>query len=198
MKMNAIKRASYLLLCAGGLLILSACSTTVPTEGKRTEKETSIFGYELGPPRRYDTIKTLCIPRVENMTREPHLQLEATNLIIDEFTREQTYTVVPHTNTADGVLYVTLRDIDKATVRYMDRSEDEREKGIPVEFRIRVVADVRMVNPKTNNLIWRHRNLRGKYDFQAEGDFGDSERDALIEACKDLALEINQAAVERW
>jgi len=192
-------RVAACLLCSSTVFFITACGTVAVSEdGKKAEKETSLFGYQFGPPSRYDTIKTICIPRIENMTREPHLQMEATNLIIDEFTREQTYTVVSHTNTADAVLYVTLSEIDKSTVRYMDRSENEREKGIPVEFRVRVVADVRMVNPRTNNLIWRHRSIRGKYDFQAEGDFGTAERDALIEACKDLAMEINQAAVERW
>lgn len=181
------------------LLFLCACTqVAVREDGHHEEKPTTILGYRLGPPARYDNIKTLAIPRIKNETREPHLETEMTSLIIDEFVREQTYTVVPHTNTADGVLYVTLRTLDMSTVRWIDRSQDKQMKGVPIEFRIRLVADVRMENPHTQNLIWQHRGLTGRYEFESAADFGSAKRDAILEASKDLALRINQAAVERW
>ena len=190
---------------AGWLLIpvlLAGCATTTVKHGEpAAEKEGfSLLGYQLGSPQRYDAVKKIHIPRVANLEeiREPHLDMEATDIIINEFTKEQTYEVVPRQEQADAVLKVTLTKIDMGAVRYIDRDQNKTERGVPNEYRINVFADVQMLNAANSNLIWKVSGIRGMYDFIAPDNFQEGKREALLHSCGDLARRILEAAVERW
>ncbi len=182
--------------------LLFGCATTETSDGEKPlGKKVSVLGYDFGSPKRDDNIKKIFIPRFHDETREPHIQMEATNLLINEMTREQTYIVVPRRKEADGVLYVNLKKISMGSVRYIDKSqsnEDERNRGVPIEYKIVVLADIEMLDAKTGDAIWKEKNVRGKYDFSVPDAFLEGKREATIQACADLAKEITEAAVERW
>jgi len=181
--------------------LLFGCATTETSDGEKPlEKKISVLGYDFGSPKRDDNIKKIFIPRFHDETREPHIQMEATNLLINEMTREQTYIVVPRRNEADGVLYVNLKKLSMGSVRYIDKSqsEDDRNRGVPIEYKIVVLADIEMLDAKTGKAIWKEKNIRGKYDFSVPDAFLEGKREATIQACADLAREITEAAVERW
>ena len=181
--------------------LLLGCATTETSDGEKPlEKKVSVFGYDFGSPKRDDNIKKIFIPRFHDETREPHIQMEATNLLINEMTREQTYIVVPRRDEADGVLYVNLKKITMGSVRYIDesQSEDDRNRGVPIEYKVIVLADIEMLDAKTGDAIWKEKNVRGKYDFSVPDAFLEGKREATVEACADLAKEITEAAVERW
>ena len=180
-------------------VLFFGCSTMETTEGdKPVEKQFSVFGYDFGSPKRDDNIKKIFVPRFHDETREPHIQMEATNLLINELTREQTYIVVPRKKEAEGVLFVTLKKISMGSVRYVDESQSRKERGVPIEFKVVVIADVEMLDAKTGDPVWKERNIRGKFDFDAPEAFLEGKREATIQACADLAKEITQTAVERW
>ncbi|NLF40761.1 hypothetical protein GX586_15065 [bacterium] len=181
-------------------LFLFGCKTTTVTEGEKpVEKEgLSVFGYRFGSPERRDSIKKLHIPRIGNRTREPHLSTEGVNIIISEFTREQTYEVVPTADEADGILHVMINSIDMNSVRYVDRKQNDRLKGLPLEYAIVITADVSMENALNGNTVWSEKNIIGRYSFIADMEFTETRREAIELAMGDLAKEIVQTAVERW
>ncbi len=187
--------------CAAGtlLVLLAGCGTTTVPEGTPPlSKDVSIAGYRLGPPAREDGIRTLHIPRVKNNTREPHLEMEVTSILINEFTREQSYLVVPRKDEADGVLDVTITELKINTVRFSNEETRTDERGVPVEFMVVVRADVAMINARTGEAVWKLPEMRGRYDFTPGGDFLDAKREAIIQACSDLSREICDAATEQW
>jgi len=182
-------------------LLLFGCTTVeVSQNGKVTKKSMSLFGYDFGPPKRSDGIYKLYIPRIGNQSREPHLQMEATNLIIDEFTKEQSYYIVPRENEADGILDVVITKISMSPVRYIDKSRDKAAQGVPVEFRVVVYASVEMKNAKTKKKVWKINKITGRYTFNTTPNFPfqEAKRTAIIQACSDLAHEIIDNSVERW
>jgi len=160
----------------------------------------SVFGYRLGSPPRYDSIKKIHLPRVLSriQSEEPHLQMEATNIIIDHFTRELTYDVVPVVDEADGILIVELTDLDSTAVRYADRGTSWNRKSIPSEYRIQIMASVRMLEAGTSNLVWEAKRVRGKFDYNMNEDYQLIRRESILQATGDLAREIVETAVERW
>jgi len=181
------------------MLMMAGCGTTVVPDGTPPlSKDISVAGYRLGPPTREDGIRSIHIPRVDNATREPHLEMEVTSLLINEFTREQSYQVVPRKEDADGVLHVKITEVKLNTVRFSNEEARTDQRGVPVEFVALVKADVEMINARTGEVVWKMPEMRGRYDFMPAGDFLEAKREAIIQACSDLAREICDAASEQW
>jgi len=162
MKIRTNKTKSVLSKISKGIislltvLLIFGCTTVETMEdGKVTKKTVSILGYNLGPPAREDGIYKLYIPRIGNQSKEPHLQMEATNLIINEFTKEQSYYIVPRPDEADGVLNVVITKISMSPIRYVDRKINKNAAGVPLEFRVVVYANVEMQNAKSKKTVWR-------------------------------------------
>jgi hypothetical protein len=101
--MKKLDHRHYAWLCAATLLLLLAgCQTTTVQEGEKPlKKDVSIAGYHLGSLPRQDNVHKLFIPRATVLVREPHLQTEFINILISEFTKEQTFEVVPREEEAD-------------------------------------------------------------------------------------------------
>jgi len=180
------------------LLLLTSCATTVQEGEKPLRKDVSIAGYKLGSVERHDTVKTLHIPRATVLYREPHLQTELSNLIINEFTKEQTFEVVPRAEEADATLFVTLNDIKQNAIQYTDQKQDEWAAGVAQAWLVQVFADVKLVDNRTGEVLWSNNNMRGSYDFMPTGDFLDLRREAINQACADLAKEICDNITEPW
>ena len=190
-----------LVLAVVAVMFMFSCTTVETSEnGKITKKNISILGYDLGPPKRNDGIYKIYIPRIGNQDREPHLQMEVTNLIIDQFTKEQSYYVVPRAKEADGILNVVITKILMSPVRYVDKSQSKQAQGVPVEFRVVVYANIEMLKAKTKKKVWSLNRVTGKYTFNStrEYPFQEAKREAIIQACSDLSREIVDNSVERW
>jgi len=186
------------------LLLLAGCMTTTVQEGpKPLRKDVTIAGYKLGSIERHDTVKTLHIPRVniqysDAWSREPHLQMEVTDLIINEFTKEQTFEVVPRAEEADATLQVTLRNIKQSAIQYTDRKEDRRAAGVAQAWLMQVYADVKLIDNRTGEVLFADPNMHGSYDFMPTADFMEARREALHQAYADLAKEIRDNVTEPW
>ena len=198
--MNTTKTIATGIVLATMAAALAGCTPTVPGDGRATSKPVSIGGYKIGAPEKRDGITAINIPRVtiDSSIREPHLQTEFTSVIINEFTKEQSYQVVPSAEDADGTLKVEIKDIKMDSVRYVDKAQNAQARGVPVEYVILVHADVTMVDTRSGEALWHIPGMRGRYDFTPAGDFGDAKREALLQACGDLAREIVDAASEQW
>lgn len=163
----------------------------------------SIMGYTLGSPQREDNIKKLHIPRISYIpekVNEPHLLMEVTNQIISEFTKEQTYEVVPSAEEADGELRVQLIDLHFRPTQFVDKKDNANAAGVATAFRAIVYANVTMYEYQDGEpvVIWTRSNVRGKYDLLTTDDISQTRHQAILLACSDLAQHICELAVERW
>ena len=128
-------------------LSLALLLTTGCERERSADAPVSILGYTLGSPQREDNIKKLHIPRISyipSKVNEPHLLMEVTNQIIDEFTKEQTYEVVPNASEADGELRVQLVDLKFRPTQFVDKNDNANAAGVATAFRAVVYANVTM------------------------------------------------------
>ncbi|MBR4465585.1 hypothetical protein IKS38_03305 [bacterium] len=163
----------------------------------------SIMGYTLGSPQREDNIKKLHIPRISYIpekVNEPHLLMEVTNQIISEFTKEQTYEVVPTAEEADGELRVQLVDLVFRPTQFVDKNDNANAAGVATAFRAIVYANITMYEYQDGEpvAIWSRSRVRGKYDLLTTDDISQTRHQAILLACSDLAQHICEQAVERW
>ena len=188
----------YLTAAAILLTLLSGCERETSADAPIT-----ILGYTLGSPQREDNIKKLHIPRISyvpDKVNEPHLLMEVTNQIISEFTKEQTYEVVPTAEEADGELRVQLVDLKFRPTQFVDKTQDSNAAGVATAFRAIVYANVTMYEYQDGEpvVIWTRSNVRGKYDLLTTDDISQTRHQAILLACSDLAQHICELAVERW
>ena len=188
----------YLTAAAILLTLLSGCERETSADAPIT-----ILGYTLGSPQREDNIKKLHIPRISyvpDKVNEPHLLMEVTNQIISEFTKEQTYEVVPSAEEADGELRVQLIDLHFRPTQFVDKKDNANAAGVATAFRAIVYANVTMYEYQDGEpvVIWTRSNVRGKYDLLTTDDISQTRHQAILLACSDLAQHICELAVERW
>ena len=163
----------------------------------------TILGYTAGSPKREDNIKKLHIPRISyvpDKVKEPHLQMEVTNLIISEFTKEQTYEIVPTAEEADGELRVQLVDLYFRPTQYVDKKDNANAAGVATAFRTVIYANVTMYEYRDGEpvQIWSRSRVRGKHELLTTDDISLTRHQSILIACADLAQHICEQAVERW
>ena len=187
-------------LIAGALLLTL---TTGCERDHSADTPISVLGYTLGSPQREDNIKKLHIPRISYVpekVNEPHLLMEVTNQIISEFTKEQTYEVVPTAGEADGELRVQLVDLVFRPTQFVDKNDNANAAGVATAFRAIVYANITMYEYQDGEpvAIWSRSRVRGKYDLLTTDDISQTRHQAILLACADLAQHICGQAVERW
>lgn len=182
------------------LLLLAGCQTTVQEGEKPLKKDVSILGYTLGSPKRHDDLHKLYIPRaaIKPEVHEPHLQTEFINVLISEFTKEQTFEIVSRAEEADGTLKTTLTELKMNAIQYVDSKTDRISASTPTAWRVWVHADVALIDNRTGEEVWRANDMRGTYDFNPVGDFTEIRREAILQACADLSKDICDNVSEPW
>jgi len=191
-----VRQAAVLAL----LLAPAGCKTTTAAGDRPATKQVTIGGYKVGPVEKQDSVNKLFVPRATlgSKVREPHLQTEFTDVLINEFTREQSFEIVKKAEDADGILKVTLTEVEMNSVRYVDKAQNEQARGVPVEYTITIHANVALIDTRSGEPLWNLEGMKGRYDFTPSADFGDAKREALLQASGDLAREIVDAASEQW
>ena len=187
-------------LIAGAFLL---AFTTGCERDHSADAPITVLGYTLGSPQREDNIKKLHIPRISyvpDKVNEPHLLMEVTNQIISEFTKEQTYEVVPTAEEADGELRVQLVDLNFRPTQFVDKTQNANAAGVATAFRAIVYANITMYEYQDGEpvAIWSRSRVRGKYDLLTTDDISVTRHQAILLACEDLAQHICEQAVERW
>lgn len=148
-------------------------------------------GYRLGTMLPPD-VKTVFIPTFHNKSREPRIEVEATQKAIQGFQRDGSLSVSTREN-ADAVLDVTLTDYELTPVRY-----DSKNGSRTSEYRVWITADVVMKRLKDDTIIAERKGVRGKYVFNVVGDLTSSKLQALPKVCENLATYIVESVVEVW
>ena len=161
--------------------VLFACAVAASTAG---------CGYRVGSMNPDDPIKTIYIPMVKNLTKEPALGAQATSKIVNAFQIDGTYMVV-NEKEADVILETTLTTYNRAALRY-DKNDITRE------YRLTIGADRVLRDAKTSKVVWKSTRVEGEKAFFVTITLPESERIAVPFALEDLATEIVERVTERW
>lgn len=138
-------------------------------------------------------IQTVFIPTIENSTREPNVESDITQALVEEIQKDGSLRVVNDETTADSILYVQLIDYRLQPIDY-DSLQETRAN----EYRLRLKAKVRLVRRATNEIIGEYPSVKGDTDFPFTGDLTTTKRNNLPDAARDLSHDIVELVVETW
>lgn len=161
--------------------VVLACAATVSLAG---------CGYRVGSVNPDDPIKTIYIPMVKNLTKEPTLAAKATSKIVSAFQIDGAYMVV-NEKEADVVLEITITSYNRSALRY-DKNDVTRE------YRLTIGSDLVLRDAKSRKVVWQSRRVEGEKAFFVTITLPESERIAVPFALDDLAKKIVERVTERW
>jgi len=118
------------------------------------------------------------------------MELDITKETIDRFILDGNLRVTSRDD-ADLILQGELIDFKKEALRY-----DSNDSII--EFRIKAVVDIKLINEDENKVLWEEKNFTGESTYRTTGEYAKSEDAALRDAVKDLANRIVERTVEGW
>jgi len=118
------------------------------------------------------------------------MELDITRETIDKFILDGNLKVT-NLKEADLILDGQLVDFIKEALRY-----DVNDNII--EYRVKVVVDIRLYKPSENKIIWEEKHFTGESTYRMTGEYARSEEAAVRDAIKDLATRIVERTVEGW
>ncbi len=149
-------------------------------------------GYRLGsmlPPG----ISSVFVPTFVNETDEPQIEFETTSAVISQLVRDGSLRVVSSEEAADAILLVTLVDYRLDPIGF------DRNRGTASEeYRVYLIADTRLVNASTGEVILHEPSVTGDATFELQTDLTSGKRTVLPLAARDLGRDIVQLIVEFW
>jgi hypothetical protein len=156
------------------ILVLSGCSS-----------------YQLGsmlPPH----IQSVHMPTVVNATSEPLLENEVTSAIFSELQRDGSLSIAS-AETADALMYVRVTQYQLIPLSYSSGN-----RSLPDEYRLRLHAEVELIERETGKPLVRDNRVIGESEFPLSGDLSQAKRIGLPGAADDLANYIVAAVAEAW
>lgn len=134
-------------------------------------------------------IRTIAIPLFDDKTAEFNVKEQLTDILINEFTRDNTLKIADRRN-ADSI-------IEGVLLRIEDRAGAYNSQENAQEMRVYITIDISYFDVKKNRAVWQERLTQwGSYDPQKSGDQGRQE--GIAEALDKLATEILNRTVSGW
>jgi len=149
-------------------------------------------GYQLGSMLPND-IRTIFVPTVVNSTKEPNLESDITQALIQELQKDGSLKVINDETIADSILRVNVTDY-----RLQPLSYDSLQKTRANEYRLLLQSSVMFTRRATGEVIGQYPIVQGDTDFFFNGDLTSTKRQNLPDAAKDLAHDIVELLVESW
>ena len=173
-----MKRINYLWLIGSISLVLSGCGYT--------QRITLPGGIQtISVP----TFKN-AIPAEEIYTYRAGLEMELTTAVIRRLNLDGNLKVVPE-DKADAKLEGSIIAYQQETLR---RTSLDR----PEELRLHLVVDLKLINQKTGQVMWREPNFSGSTLFEPNDEQGTRRISAATDAVTVLAKNIVDRIVEDW
>ncbi len=148
-------------------------------------------------PALPEHIKTIHIPVFSNKTLKPDIEAEFTDLVIQEFQKDNRLKLVGASE-ADAVLEGTLRHYIKEPIAY-------DVNNVPIQYQIRVRVSVRVIDKKDNSVVLEHENIGGLtggtavFSVSPEAGFPlTTELEAQREAFEKLAKDVVNRTIDGW
>lgn len=121
----------------------------------------------------------------------PGMEVDLTNTVINKFLLDGTLRVTSSSN-ADIVLQGRLLDFKRDALRYDTVNNDV------LEYRIKLIVDMKLIKQKTGEVVWRERGFAGETTYRTTGALAKTEATAVKDAIDDLARRIVERTVEAW
>jgi len=121
----------------------------------------------------------------------PGLEVEVMNALINRFIFDGNLKVTSAVDKADLVVNCRVTDYRRDAFRYK-ANEDVQE------YRLTVVADITVYNPRTHKIFLSVKNVAGDSHYYLTGRRALSEDEAATAAVTDLARRIVEKTVEAW
>ena len=120
----------------------------------------------------------------------PGLEASVTKAIIDKYLFDGNLKIAKSEN-ASLILKGALSDFRKEPLRYDANDNIE-------EFRIIVVVDMYLEDPKSGKILWKENGFSGEATYRTSGSLAKSESAAMDDAINDLARRVVERTVEGW
>ena len=134
-------------------------------------------------------IRTIAVPLFEDNTAEFNVKEQFTDVLIEEFTRDNTLKIADRRQ-ADSVL-------EGVIFRIEDRAGAYNSQENAQEMKVYVTVDISYFDRKKNEVIWEDRLTQwGTYDPSVSGD--EARMEGIAEALDKLATEILNRTVSGW
>ncbi|MFC5049508.1 LPS assembly lipoprotein LptE [Rubritalea spongiae] len=148
---------------------------------------TACTGYQLGDvkPSKLSGVHNVSVPLFKNKTQEQRLAPLVTNSIVDEITRDGSYTISSDT-LADATLNGTIE-----TVEYRERRSDRFDSLRASEMYMRLIVHWKLVD--SQNTVLMSGNETGVSYFTVESNQQLSRDNAFPDAAKNAAEKIVQS-----
>lgn len=111
------------------------------------------IGYRPAPQILPSNIQRLALRPVVNKTQQFGLEDKFLLAVRDEFLRDGRYPLVPE-DEANGIVWITLSRYILTPIQY-------DATLAPTNYKLRIIADVQMVDRTTNQALWEEKNLEG-------------------------------------
>ena len=142
-------------------------------------------------------IKTIAVPTFKNAipaeeiyTYRPGLEMDVTNAVIKRFNFDGNLRVVSKEK-ADAILEGSIIAYEQEPLRYTTADR-------PLEQRLHLVVDIRLVNQKTGEEIFHESNFSGSTLYELNDEQGARRITAAEDAVTSLAKNIVDRVVEDW
>lgn len=130
------------------------------------------------------------IPAAEIYAYRPGLEMDITNAVIKRFNFDGNLRVV-RKEKADAVLEGAIIAYEQEPLRYTTADR-------PLEQRLHLVVDIKLVNQKTGEVIFHEPNFSGSTLFELNDEQGARRISAAEDAVTALAKNIVDRVVEDW
>ncbi len=142
-------------------------------------------------------IKTIYVETVKNKLNveqiyayQQGLEMDITNAVIRRLQQDGTVKVVEQKK-ADAILKTDLLSLDQEGLRFTSL------EGV-AQYRLFIVVRLKLVDAKTNDLIWEEPNFTGSNEYYVTNVTSIGEQKAAVDAVNDLATNIANRIVEDW
>jgi len=131
-------------------------------------------------------IRTIAIPLFKNETFESNIEAPVTNAVMNEFIRNQQFSIVP--DSGDATLIGVVRDFQLSSIAY---SSDDRAR----QYRAYLTLEITLQNNRTGEVLWRNPRLVHDEEYTVEPiiTFTDTNKQ---EAIKRIAAELAERMYE--
>ncbi len=130
------------------------------------------------------------IPADRIYTYRPGLEMELTNAISRRFNFDGNLKVTSK-DKADALLEGAIISYEQEPLRYTTADR-------PLENRLHLVADIKLVNLKTGQVMWHESNFSGSAIYEVNDEIGTRRVTAATDAVTELARNIVDRVVEDW
>ncbi|HLB95135.1 MAG TPA: LptE family protein [Nitrospiria bacterium] len=147
---------------------------------------------EPGLPLPLDA-KTIAIPTFRNQTFESALESTLTTYVKEEFITSNRFGVTNNPDEADLVLKGIIQSFGLTPLSI------DQTTGRVLEYRVKIVLDITLEDPKSQKVLWRESSLETTAEFFAGADPSATrvaQNRAVAEAGKHLAEELVSRVLE--